>query len=57
MRWEKNYEPDDVLKFDMLKQLKEDGYNPTIVFDDRDSVVRMWRRMGLKCLQVQKGDF
>ena len=57
MRWEKNYEPDEVLKYDMLKQLREDGYNPTLVFDDRDKVVQMWRDNGLKCFQVAKGDF
>jgi FMN phosphatase YigB (HAD superfamily) len=57
MRWENNFEPDDVLKFDMLKQLKDDGYDPTVVFDDRDSVVAMWRANGLKCLQVQPGNF
>lgn len=27
------------------------------VFDDRDSVVAMWRQSGLTCLQVAPGDF
>lgn len=57
MRWEKNYEPDEVLKYDMLQQLREDGYNPTLVFDDRDKVVQMWRNNGLRCFQVAQGDF
>lgn len=57
MRWEKNYEPDEVLKYDMLQQLREDGYNPTLVFDDRDKVVQMWRDNGLRCFQVAQGDF
>ena len=56
-RWEKNYEPDEVLKYDMLQQLREDGYNPTLVFDDRDKVVQMWRNNGLRCFQVAQGDF
>jgi len=57
MRWEENYEPDEILKLDMLNQLREDGYNPSMVFDDRDKVVAMWRDEGLKCLQVQAGAF
>lgn len=27
------------------------------VLDDRDRVVNMWRELGYKCLQVQKGDY
>ena len=57
MRWENNYEPDHLMKQDMLKQLREQGYNPTVVFDDRDSVVQMWREAGLTCCQVARGDF
>lgn len=57
MRWDDNYEPDEVLKYDMLQQLREDGYNPTLVFDDRDKVVQMWRNNGLRCFQVAQGDF
>ena len=29
----------------------------TIIFDDRQKVVDMWREMGLTCCQVAKGDF
>lgn len=28
-----------------------------IVFDDRNSVVKMWRLLGLTCFQVAEGDF
>ena len=28
-----------------------------IIFDDRQSVVDMWRSRGLTCFQVAKGDF
>ena len=27
------------------------------VLEDRDSMVKKWRKMGLKCLQVAEGDF
>ena len=32
-------------------------YNVRFVLDDRQQVVDMWRKRGLKCLQVQPGDF
>jgi phosphoglycolate phosphatase-like HAD superfamily hydrolase len=48
---------DYLAKEDMLKQILSDGYKPTMVFDDRTQVVEMWRRNGIRCLQVAKGDF
>lgn len=30
---------------------------PDLVFDDRKSVVDMWRRNGIPCFQVAEGDF
>lgn len=48
---------DDIVKFELLEQIYEDGYEPTLVFDDRDRVVKMWRAAGLRCFQVQPGDF
>lgn len=32
-------------------------FNVVAVIDDRNRVVRMWRDLGLKCLQAQEGDF
>lgn len=48
---------DDICKFELLEQIYEDGYEPILVFDDRDRVVKMWRAAGLRCLQVAPGDF
>jgi FMN phosphatase YigB (HAD superfamily) len=28
-----------------------------VALDDRDQVVEMWRRLGIRCLQVAKGNF
>jgi hypothetical protein len=28
-----------------------------LVLDDRNSVVKMWRSLGLECWQVAEGDF
>ncbi len=37
--------------------LKESSRCPDIVFDDRDSVVAMWRAEGIVCCQVAPGSF
>jgi hypothetical protein len=57
MRSLNDYRSDDVVKKELLDQIRKDGYNPTIVFEDRQRVVDMWRTEGLRCLQVQPGDF
>ena len=56
MRKNKDYRSDTVIKEDIL----DDDILPSdiwFVLDDRKSVVDMWRRNGLRCLQVQEGDF
>ena len=57
MRPINDYRPDDVIKLELLDKIRKDGYNPRIVFEDRSRVVDMWRKNGLRCLQVQSGDF
>ena len=46
------YEYNENREEDILKFQKE-----TIIFDDRQSVVDMWRARGLTCFQVAEGDF
>lgn len=48
---------DDIIKFELLEKIYEDGYEPILVLEDRSRVVRMWRSAGLRCLQVAEGDF
>lgn len=48
---------DDIVKTELLAQARADGYDPTLVFDDRDQVVKMWRENGTMCVQVAEGDF
>lgn len=57
MRASKDYRSDDIVKSEILDQMRADGYNPTMAIDDRQQVVDMWRRRGLRCLQVAPGDF
>ena len=43
------------MKSDLYDQILKDGFKPKIVFEDRESVVKMWRGRGLRCLQVAEG--
>ena len=51
------FKPDSEVKEKFIARMKADGYNPTMAFDDRQKVVDMWRRNGLRVFQVDKGDF
>lgn len=56
MRPEHDYTPDDRLK----RQWFESNYqrqDVLLVLEDRARVVRMWRKLGITCLQVAEGDF
>ncbi len=57
MRKKGDHRDDDHLKIEMLAQLRADGYEPIMAFDDRDRVVRAWREAGVPCAQVAEGDF
>jgi len=48
---------DSVIKHDMFHQQIARHYNVKGVFDDRNQVVNIWRKMGLRCYQVSEGDF
>ena len=45
------------MKEELLAQVKADGYEPILAFEDRERVVDMWRRNGIQCCQVAPGDF
>lgn len=57
MRKEKDYRSDVEVKREIYETYIKDKYQVIAVFDDRDSVVQLWRSLGLTCLQVQKGDY
>lgn len=52
MRPNDNFEPDHVFKKQILDYLRENGYEPDIVVDDRPQVVQMWRDEGIPVLDV-----
>jgi hypothetical protein len=51
MREDGDLRPDHVVKTGMLQRILDDGYEPILVIDDRDKVVRMWRNHGITTLQ------
>lgn len=57
MRADNDYRDDSIVKREILAAMRQDGYDPYIVFDDRDRVVNMWREEGIKTFQVEPGDF
>lgn len=48
---------DSVVKQELFNEYIRGKYNVRFVLDDRNQVVEMWRSLGLKCLQVEDGDF
>lgn len=57
MRKHGDHRNDDVLKIEMLAEVRAMGYEPLMAFDDRNRVVEAWRRAGVPCAQVAPGDF
>jgi predicted kinase len=57
MRKAKDNRPDWIVKAEIFDKYIRDNYNVRCVFDDRDQVVRMWRKMGLTVAQVAEGEF
>lgn len=57
MRANGDYRPDEVIKEEIYRQDLQPRFSVAAVIDDRDRVVRMWRRIGLACFQVAEGAF
>ena len=60
MRSDRDRRSDYLVKADHLDDMREDGYNPVMVFEDRPTVIAMWRLKGLLVADVsdpEKGDF
>ena len=49
--------PDWIVKLNLFNQHIRGQYAPHFVMDDRNQVVEMWRKLGLKVFQVAEGDF
>lgn len=57
MRPAKDSRPDDIIKKEMLDQLRAEGRDIWFVVDDRQRVVDMWRANGVTVFQCAPGDF
>jgi len=57
MRKEGDHRRDSIVKKEIYDTLIKDKFDVEFVLDDRNSVVQMWREIGLKCLQVAPGNF
>lgn len=58
MRADDDMRRDWRVKYEIYKEHIEPFYRIKVVFDDRDTVVNMWRsQLKLPCLQVADGDF
>lgn len=57
MRPDGNFDSDYLVKEQFLVYLHDCDIKPYLAYDDRDCVVAMWRRNGLKCFQVAEEAF
>lgn len=48
---------DYIVKEDIYNIHIKNNFNVVVVYDDRSSVVKKWRELGLKCFQTNPGDF
>jgi len=58
MRSENDRRPDYLVKYDLLTKIISDyGKKPELIFDDRQKVVDMFRKEGIRVCQVAPGNF
>jgi hypothetical protein len=57
MRTANDNRKDSIIKEELFNEHIKNKYNIHAVFDDRDQVVAVWRKLGLKCFQVEYGHF
>lgn len=57
IRPEGDFRKDNIIKSEIYMDHIRPKYDVAFVIDDRDQVVKMWRTLGLRVLQVAPGDF
>jgi len=57
MRQRNDQRQDNIVKQIILDYDIKPDYDILFALDDRNSVCKMWRQNGIKCLQVAEGDF
>jgi hypothetical protein len=56
MRSDGDYRDDPIIKKELLDKIRQDGYNPTMAFEDRKRVKRMWVENGIFVFDVNQHD-
>lgn len=54
---ENDFRKDTVTKTEIFNNYIKPNYNVLAAYDDRKQAVNMWRSLGIKCYQVEDGDF
>ena len=57
MRVTDDVRKDSIIKKEIYENNIKGKYNVSLVLDDRNQVVEMWRDLGLTCFQVADGNF
>lgn len=57
MRAEGDRRPDDIVKAELFDAHVRGRFDVRFVLDDRDRLIALWRKMGLRCWQVNYGNF
>lgn len=57
MRQNGDHRQDYIVKEELFKHNIGGKYRVSAVFEDRSTCVKMWRKLGLTCLQVADGDY
>jgi predicted kinase len=57
MRPSGDFRSDVIVKSEMLENIEGQNFTVVATFDDRQSVVDMWRSRGITCFQCAPGDF
>lgn len=57
MRADGDRRDDAIVKLELFNKHVRGKFNVRAVYDDRNRVVKMWRKLGLTCFQVADGDF
>lgn len=56
-RGAEDFRKDEIVKEEIYNNFIKEKYNILFVIDDRANVVKMWRSLGLVCLQCDFGEF
>ena len=54
---ENDFRKDYITKTEIFNNFIKPNYNVLAAYDDRKQAVNMWRGLGIKCYQVEDGDF